>query len=252
MSVNPSWQLLAALILMVALSVVASRIAHFKMGPAMAWAAVRATVQLLVVSAIIVAAIAHLWSSALFVLAMFAIAVWTTTGRVGTRNAWGWSALAMAAGVAPLLVIVFATGTAPVNGYSLVPIGSIFVGNMMTSHTLNGRRVFPALRDNIATYEAVLSIGLPRSNAIGMVLEPIAGEAIVPALDSTRTVGLVTLPGAFIGVLLGGGSALQAGAAQLLVLVGIVAGQAVTVAVMNAFIRQARLLPRDLKARLRP
>ena len=30
-------------------------------------------------------------------------------------------------------------------------------------------------------------------------------EAIIPALDQTRTVGLVTLPGAYIGVLLGGG-----------------------------------------------
>jgi putative ABC transport system permease protein len=28
----------------------------------------------------------------------------------------------------------------------------------------------------------------------------------VPVLDQTRTVGLVTLPGAFVGVLLGGGS----------------------------------------------
>ncbi|MEU0963542.1 ABC transporter permease [Micromonospora aurantiaca] len=28
-----------------------------------------------------------------------------------------------------------------------------------------------------------------------------AGEALVPALDQTPTVGLVTLPGAFVGVL---------------------------------------------------
>jgi putative ABC transport system permease protein len=50
---------------------------------------------------------------------------------------------------------------------------------------------------------------------------------MVPALDQTRTVGLVTLPGAFVGVLLGGGGPVQAGAVQLLVLVGLLAAETV-------------------------
>jgi len=33
-----------------------------------------------------------------------------------------------------------------------------------------------------------------------------AALALVPGLDQTRTVGLVTLPGAFVGVLLAGAS----------------------------------------------
>jgi putative ABC transport system permease protein len=53
-----------------------------------------------------------------------------------------------------------------------------------------------------------------------------------PALDQTRSVGLVTLPGAFVGVLLGGGSPVQAGAAQVLVLIGLLAVE--TVAVLAA------------------
>ena len=52
----------------------------------------------------------------------------------------------------------------------------------------------------------------------------------MPALDQTRTVGLVTLPGAFVGMLLGGATPLAAGAVQLFVLVGILAVQAVAVA----------------------
>jgi putative ABC transport system permease protein len=51
----------------------------------------------------------------------------------------------------------------------------------------------------------------------------------VPPLDQTRTVGLVTLPGAFVGVLLGSGDAVQAGAAQLLVLVGLLAAEVIAV-----------------------
>ena len=53
----------------------------------------------------------------------------------------------------------------------------------------------------------------------------------MPALDQTRTVGLVTLPGAFVGVLLGGGGPVQAGVTQLLVLVSLLAIEAVAVVV---------------------
>ncbi len=54
-----------------------------------------------------------------------------------------------------------------------------------------------------------------------MVSRPAAAEALVPGLDQTRTVGLVALPGAFVGTLLGGASPVQAGAVQVLVLVAL-------------------------------
>jgi putative ABC transport system permease protein len=69
----------------------------------------------------------------------------------------------------------------------------------------------------------------------------VAATALVPALDQTRTVGLVTLPGAFVGVLLGGGSAVQAGAAQLLVLVGLLAAEALAVWVTVELVAAGRL-----------
>ena len=62
----------------------------------------------------------------------------------------------------------------------------------------------------------------------------------------------MTLPGAFVGVLLGGGSALQAGAAQALVLIGILAGQAVTVVVAHELVKRAKLLPENLADKLHP
>lgn len=71
---------------------------------------------------------------------------------------------------------------------------------------------------------------LPRDAALE-ICRLSAGQALVPALDQTRTVGLVTLPGAFVGVLLGGGSPVQAGATQLLVLVALLAVEAIAVAV---------------------
>ena len=53
----------------------------------------------------------------------------------------------------------------------------------------------------------------------------------------------MTLPGAFIGVLLGGGSPAQAAAAQVLVLMGIMAAQTTTAVVAERLIGEALLLP---------
>jgi len=94
----------------------------------------------------------------------------------------------------------------------------------MTANSLPGRGSSLALRDEHGLYEAGLSIGLPRPDAITEVVGRHLLEALVPGLDQTRTVGLVTLPGALVGVLLGGGTPVQAGAAQVTVLFGLLAG----------------------------
>ncbi|WP_130865205.1 ABC transporter permease [Acidipropionibacterium timonense] len=252
MSIDPTWQLALALVLLVGLTALVSRWGHLGIGKDSAWAAVRAIIQLGVVSVVLVYALRHLWAAALFTLLMFVVAVRTTAKRTGVQKAWPWTAAAMACGILPVLLIVFGTGTAPFTAASLIPLAGIIIGNMMNGHTLAGRRLFPELRANIGTYEAALSLGLMRPDAISMVTEASVAEAIVPTVDNTRTVGLVTLPGAFVGVLLGGGSALQAGASQVLVLLGILAGQAVTIVVAHHFVKQGLLLPPDLKEKLHP
>ena len=120
----------------------------------------------------------------------------------------------------------------------------------MTASSLTGRRVFTAIRDEYGIIEAGLSIGLTRPEAIDEVIRRHLPEALVPGLDQTRTVGLVTLPGAFVGVLLGGGTPVQAGAAQLLVLIGLLSAQTITVVVASRLIRAGLLLPTDLRDRL--
>ena len=101
----------------------------------------------------------------------------------------------------------------------------------MTATTLAGKHALGALRTRHGEYEAALSIGLlPRDSALLIARED-AALALLPGLDQTRTVGLVTLPGAFVGMLLGGASPLQAAAVQLVVLVALLLVQAIAVLV---------------------
>ncbi len=248
---QPGIPLAVALVVLLLIAVTASFVGRLRQQVHIAVAAGRAVLQLAVVSLIIAAVLSHLVFSALFALVMFGVAVFTTTRRIGAPKAWPWAAMAMACGLVPVLAVIFVSGAVPLNGPSLVPIAGIIIGGTMTAHSLTGRRTFGALRDEYGAYEAALSLGLPRSEAILEVIERQLPEALVPGMDQTRTVGLVTLPGAFVGVLLGGGSPLQAGAAQLLVLIGLLAAQTVTVVVAGRLIRGARLLPPDLKASLR-
>ena len=198
MTVEPSWQLAAALVVLVTLGATVAARAHLGVSRGVVVAGVRAALQLAIVSGVIVAAISQVWSSVLFVLLMFAVGVYTTTRRTGIGRAWPWVALAMAAGIVPVLAVIFGFRVAPLVGLSIIPIAGIITGNMMTVHTLTGRRIFPALRENIGTYEAGLAIGLVRRDAMYEVTQRSIAESLVPSLDSTRTVGLVTLPGAYI------------------------------------------------------
>ncbi|WP_232548188.1 ABC transporter permease [Propioniciclava soli] len=250
MTVDLGPGLVLALALLLALAVAASLVGRLGIAREQVVAAVRAVAQLAAVSLVVAAAVQTLVGGIAFAALMFTIAVWTTTGRVGVRDCWPFTALALLAGVLPVLGLVLVSGATPVNGTTVVALGGIVIGNMMTAHTLTGRRLFAELRDQRGIYEAGLALGLQRHEAIGEVIDPVTAEGLVPNLDQTKTVGLVTLPGAFIGVLLGGGSPLQAGAAQVLVLVAIMAGQACTVTTLTWLIARGRVVPADLRSTL--
>lgn len=252
LAATPGPGLIIALVILVALAITASLIGQLRQEKAIAVAAGRAVIQLALVSLIITAALSQLIWSAVFAAFMFAVAVFTSSRRIEVTRAWPWVALAMACGLVPTLAVIFASGAIPFNGPSLVPVAGIIIGGTMNANSLAGRRSFAALREEKGCYEAALSIGLPRAEAITEVIGRRLPEALVPGMDQTRTVGLVTLPGAFIGVLLGGGSPIQAGTAQVLVLFGLLCTQTITIVVAHRFMRTARLLPKDLQASLQP
>ena len=247
MTQQPGPALVVALVILVAIAVTAALVDGLLVKRQLLTAAIRAVVQLAAVSLVITAVLSHFVWSIVFSLFMLGVASVTSAGRIGSRRLWPWTALALTTGVLPTLAVIFVSGAIPLTGVAIVPTAGIIIGGSMTANSLLGRRAFGALRDEHGTYEAGLSLGLPRSAAIAEVINRQRSDALVPALDQTRTVGLVTLPGAFVGVLLGGGTPLQAGATQILVLIGLLATQSVTVVVASRLIGTAKMLPPDLR-----
>ena len=246
---TPDWRLAVVLVVLTAIAVVTSYVGRLGVGRDHVTAAARAVVQLAVVSVVIAALLASVWGAVAFAVVMYAVATATAARRLGVPAAQtGWVALAIAAGAAPVLALTLGSGVVPFDGAGIVPVAGIVIGGSMTAATLTGRRAADELVAGHGTYEAGLAVGLTSTEAAYLVLEPTAREALAPGLDQTRTVGLVTLPGAFIGVLLGGGTPLEAGAAQVLVLIGLLAGQALTCAVLLRLVASARVVRRDLAA----
>ena len=252
MSIDPGWPVALAVAALVALTVLMYAVGRLPGALATVVAIGRAVLQLGVAALVIAAVARSLVLSVLLLCVMFAVAVVTTTRRVGAVRAWPWTTLAMACGLLPVVAVILGTRTVPAEGIALIPVVGIILGNTMNGHTLVGRRAFAALREEEGQYDAGLSLGLTRAQAIGEITHRRLPEALVPGLDQVRTAGVVTLPGAFIGVMLGGGSPAQAAAAQVLVLAGIMAAQTTTAVVAGRLMTAARRIPEDRRARLRP
>ena len=207
-------------------------------------AVARAVIQLAAVSLVIGFVLRSLWLTAAFLTLMMLVGAGTAAKRITgslRRRSW-WTAVPILAGVVPTLVLILASTVVPLHPVAVLPSAGILIGGAMTATSLSGRRTVDELRNRKGEYEAALSLGLRRRESVILVARPAAALALIPGMDQTRTVGLVTLPGAFVGVLLAGASPWQAGATQVLVLVALLLVQAIAVACTVELIA-AGLLP---------
>ncbi|GLZ34334.1 ABC transporter permease [Lentzea sp. NBRC 105346] len=204
-------------------------------------AALRAVLQLAAVSAVITVVLTRLPLTAAFLVLMAGVATATSAARTKTGRKGIWVAAAILAGTVPAITALTASGLVPMKGIALIPIGGILIGGAMTATTLSTRRALDTLRDRHGEYEAALALGFTDAVATRELIRKPAAEALLPALDQTRTVGLVTLPGAFVGMLLGGAPVWQAGALQLVVLLGLLAVEVVAVTTVVELVARGKI-----------
>jgi len=230
MVIGPAfWVVLAFLVTLAAALAALGRV---RVSRAVVSASLRAVAQLAVVSLLITWVLRTWGLTVAFVLLMAVVASATSARRITRETSGWWAAAAITAGFASVLGLIIVAGTIPFRTIAVVPTAGILIGGAMTATSLAGRRIMEDLTGRRGEYEALLALGFTAPEAVRELCRPFVGQALHPALDQTRTVGLVTLPGAFVGVLLGGGDPIQAGATQLLVLVGLLAVETIAVIVV--------------------
>jgi len=210
-------------------------------------AALRAMAQLAAASAVVAVVLLSVPLSWAFLALMATVATATTASR--TRTGWrgAWVAIAVLGGTTPAMAVMLGTRLLPLRGAALVPVGGILLGGAMTASTLAVRRVLDTLEARRGEFEAALALGFTEPEAVRELVRGSAADALLPALDQTRTVGLVTLPGAFVGMVLGGASAWQAGALQLVVLLALLLVESIAIVavvelVAHGLVRRPRLV----------
>jgi putative ABC transport system permease protein len=198
-----------------------------------ALAILRGAAQLAVISVILGGVITSpLWVT-VALLVMFTVAAGTATRRLH----WSWNhfalvSAAMGVGVLATLLVVFSTGAIEFTPRYALAIGGIVIGNAMSIATLAGRRLIESVNDHWDEVEGWAALGAtPRQSTLTLAREAVY-SALIPATDQTRTTGIVTLPGAFVGAIFGGISPLEAGRFQVVVLASIMAAGAITAAVV--------------------
>ena len=248
-TVTFGWSLAVLLTTLTVLSAIVTGLSALGRARDPMYAAGRAVLQLAIVSTIIGAVLHSLGWTVLFVTGMVLVAGGTSTMRItGSLHPAGWwCLLPIVAGVTPTMAVILLSTAVPAEPIAILPIAGILIGGAMTATTLAARRMGEELTLQRGAYEAGLSLGLTRRGSAILIARDAAGLALIPGLDQTRTVGLVTLPGAFVGVLLAGASPWQAGAAQVLVLISLLLVQviavSVTIELVGAGLLQATVTP---------
>ena len=183
---------------------------------------VRAAVQLSVVALLLKGILAVPWTVAGFVVLMMTTASWTSARRIS--ELWHGRRIAVTgvlSGAVAALVAIFALRLVDVDVRDLVAVAGIVIGNSMSAATLSGRNFWRTSRARRDEVEAWLSLGATPAQAHEEIGHEAVREALLPTLDQTKSTGLVTLPGAFVGALFGGASPLEAAQFQLVVLAGV-------------------------------
>lgn len=205
-------------------------------------AALRAAGQLALVALVIAAIVESPPLTAVFIAFMYSVAVWTSARRI-TRSPTGrWAVVPIVAGTLPVVAGLLATGVLPPTGLAVIPVAGILIGGAMTATSQAGKIAVDQLTLRRGEVEAALALGLSRRDAALEICRSPAAQALTPPLDQTRTVGLVTLPGAFVGMLLAGASPLAAGAVQLFVLIALLAVQAIAVVLVIELVARGRVV----------
>ncbi len=219
---------------------------------AVAWASIRAAVQLGLLALVLGVLFQHIWASAGFVAVMALIAAWTSAGRVMNRRPLPVEAatLLLPVGAASVVVVavLVAVGVLPATGLAVIPSAGIMIGGAMNATSLTGRRAFDELASRRGEVEAAMSLGLSDYQSRMEICQTAASTALVPALDQTRTVGLVTIPGAFVGMVLGGASPADAAVMQLFVLISILAVSSCAMVLTTELVARGRLPARKAAA----
>lgn len=184
-------------------------------------AAVRSTIQLMIVGYILTFVFDgnHPIYMFLMILLMIAAATQNIIKKGQGIRGITWK-IVLTLIVVEVLTIGILTGfrIIPFEPRYVIPISGMMIGNAMVLSLLFLNRFLSELDQNDEQIELILSLGGTPKQAIHRVLMTSIKNSMIPTIESTKTMGLVQLPGMMSGQIIGGADPLVAAQLQLLII----------------------------------
>ncbi|WP_255219270.1 ABC transporter permease [Nocardia tenerifensis] len=225
----PDWTGVSASLLLVGLAAFIAYRQRLELTRELVIAAVRAGIQLVAVGAILLVVFRHtaLPGAFAWVIVMVIIAG-QVAGRRGAElpRARRTATIGVAVGATVTLGALVLLGVISTEPRVVVPVGGMIVSGAMQATGIALRRIGEDARQARPAIEARLCLGLPARQAFLPYRRSALRTALVPSVDATKVVGLISLPGAMTGLILAGVDPLTAIRYQIVVMYMLLAATA--------------------------
>lgn len=218
------------------------------LGRSLILAAARAGVQLLAVGFILKYTLdpeTPLLVAFVWIVVMLVFAGWTANRRAPEVPAMALlSALSLSSAAVIALGLLFGLGVFDFTARTIIPLGGMVVGNSISATVLVSRRILDSFEEKRPEIEARLALGHTNEAASAPYLRAALQTALLPQIETTKAVGIVFLPGAMVGLILGGADPQTAVAVQVTVMYMVLGSVAISTTALGLGLRR-RLFTAD-------
>ncbi|KAK3012955.1 hypothetical protein RJ639_008992 [Escallonia herrerae] len=139
------------------------------------------------------------------------------------------------AGTAVTMLLLVLLKVFPFTPRYIIPVAGMMVGNAMTVTGVTMKRLRDDIKIQMGLVETALALGAtPRQATLQQVKRALV-ISLSPVLDNAKTVGLISLPGAMTGLIMGGASPIEAIQLQIVVM-NMLIGASTVSSIMSTYI----------------
>lgn len=204
---------------------------HLDLEREMVFASLRATLQLIAVGFLLEAILKIEQPLFLFLilLVMCAASAVISGNRGKAIPGSHWIAF-VGIGIGSLVTFwtLYAAGVIQPEARFAIPLGGMIIGNSMKASSLVLNRLISELGHQRRSIETLLALGANARQAALRAVRQSVRAAMIPTVDTMKTVGIVHLPGIMTGFIIAGGSPLAAVKYQLAIIYMIAGATGIT------------------------
>ena len=178
--------------------------------------------------------------------AMILIAGYTSAKRATHMpKAYQVTTPAILTGATIALFVLAITRAMPLQPQFIIPLSGMAFGNSMAICSLSMERLTREVQLNRAAIESMLSLGATSHQALEPYSKISVKAALIPTIDSLKTLGVIFIPGAMSGLIIAGTDPLLAAEYQIIVFLMIVGGGIISTLIATTLSRKKLFTDQD-------